>query len=56
MAEQIKRFGTSKGANISESQNAQSKADFIHKMNIALKEADETVYWLNLLHKRKEVQ
>ena len=51
MAEQIKRSGISIGANISESQNAQSKADFIHKMNIALKEADETVYWLNLLHK-----
>ena len=51
MAEQIKRSGTSIGANISESQNAQSRADFIHKMNIALKEADETVYWLNLLHK-----
>ena len=51
MAEQIKRSGTSIGANISESQNAQSRADFIHKMNIALKEADETVYWLKLLHK-----
>lgn len=51
MAEQIKRSGTSIGANISESQNAQSKSDFIHKMNIALKEADETVYWLKLLRK-----
>ncbi len=51
MAEQIKRSGTSIGANISESQNAQSKADFIHKLNVALKEADETVYWLTLLRK-----
>jgi len=51
MAEQIKRSGTSIGANISESQNAQSKADFIHKLNVALKEADETEYWLTLLRK-----
>lgn len=53
MADQIKRSGTSIGANISESQNAQSRADFIHKMNIALKEADETVYWLTLLKNTK---
>ena len=53
MAEQIKRSGTSIGADISESQNAQSRADFIHKMNIALKEADETVYWLTLLRNTK---
>ena len=51
MSEQIKRSGTSIGANVSESQNAQSKADFIHKLNIALKEADETLYWLELLRK-----
>jgi four helix bundle protein len=51
MSDQIKRSGTSIGANVSESQNAQSKADFIHKMSIALKEADETVYWLTLLRK-----
>lgn len=43
------RSGTSIGANIRESKNAQSKADFINKMNIALKEADETAYWLELL-------
>ena len=48
---QVVRSGTSIGANISESRNAQSTADFIHKLSIALKEADETVYWLNLLHK-----
>lgn len=43
------RSGTSIGANIRESKNAQSKADFISKMNIALKEADETAYWMELL-------
>ena len=37
------------GANIRESKNAQSKADFISKISIALKEADETAYWLELL-------
>jgi four helix bundle protein len=53
MANQIKRSGTSIGANICESQNAQSRADFIHKLNIALKETDETVYWLTLLKNTK---
>ncbi len=48
MSKQILRSGTSIGANIRE-KNAQSKADFISKMNIALKEADETAYWLELL-------
>ena len=43
---QVVRSGTSIGANISESRNAQSTADFIHKLSIALKEADETLYWL----------
>jgi len=47
---QVVRSGTSIGANISESRNAQSTADFIHKLSIALKEADETVYWLKSLH------
>ena len=50
MSKQIMRSGTSIGANVSESQNAQSKADFINKLNIALKEADETMYWLKLLY------
>jgi four helix bundle protein len=48
MASQIFRSGTSIGANIRESQNAESKADFIHKFKIAAKEADEIEYWLNL--------
>jgi four helix bundle protein len=46
IANQIIRSGTSIGANVRESQNAESKADFIHKMKIAAKEADEPEYWL----------
>ena len=47
---QILRSGTSIGANVHESIYAQSKKDFITKMHIALKEANETHYWLKLLH------
>ena len=47
---QILRSGTSIGANVNESVFAQSKKDFITKMHIALKEANETKYWLRLLH------
>lgn len=47
-SKQIIRSGTSIGANVKEAQNAESKADFIHKMKIALKEAAETEYWLYL--------
>ena len=50
MSTQLLRSGTSIGANARESINAQSRADFINKMNIALKEADESQYWLELLH------
>ncbi|WP_297217730.1 four helix bundle protein [uncultured Prevotella sp.] len=50
MSKQIYRCGTSIGANIAESQFAQSEADYISKLSIALKEAAETVYWLELLH------
>ena len=53
MSKQIFRCGTSIGANISESRNAQSSSDFVNKLNIALKEADETAFWLRLL-KRTE--
>ena len=49
LSKQILRSGTSIGANIRESKNAQSKADFISKMNIALKEASESEYWIELL-------
>ena len=51
LADQIFRAGTSIGANIREAQNAESKNDFIHKMKIAAKEADETEYWLQLCEK-----
>ena len=47
---QILRSGTSIGANVRESINAQSTADFINKLNIALKESNETEYWLELLY------
>ncbi len=46
VAKQILKSGTSIGANIHEAQNAESKTDFIHKLKIAAKEADETSYWL----------
>ena len=48
-SKQVLRSGTSIGALIKEAEHAQSKADFVHKMNIALKEANETEYWLMLL-------
>jgi four helix bundle protein len=48
IANQLLKSGTSIGANIREAQNAESKNDFIHKMKIAAKEADETEYWLDL--------
>ena len=50
LSKQLLRSGTSIGANIRESRNAQSPADFINKLSIALKEADETQYWFELLH------
>ena len=50
LVRQVMRSGTSIGANIRESLSAQSTADFISKLNIALKEGDETKYWLELLH------
>lgn len=49
LSKQMLRSGTSIGANVREGNNAESKADFIHKMGIAQKEADETMYWLELL-------
>ncbi len=49
LSKQLLRSGTAIGALCSEAQHAQSKADFLNKMNIALKEANETTYWLNLL-------
>ena len=49
LSKQLMRSGTSIGANIMESQQAQSRADFVSKLNIALKEAVETNYWIRLL-------
>lgn len=50
LSKQLLRSGTSIGANVSEGECAQSKADFYAKMSIALKEANETYYWLKLLY------
>lgn len=49
MSKQLLRSGTSVGANIREAQNAESKMDFVHKLAIAQKECDESIYWLELL-------
>jgi len=51
IGKQILRSGTSVGANVREAMNAESNADFIHKLAIAQKECDESCYWLELLHK-----
>ena len=48
VANQLLKSGTSIGANIREAQNAESKADFIHKFKISAKEIEETIYWLEL--------
>ncbi|MBB3699397.1 four helix bundle protein [Flammeovirga yaeyamensis] len=50
MSKQLLRSGTSIGANISEAEFAQSKSDFIHKLSISLKETNESIYWIRLLH------
>ena len=50
LSKQLLRSGTSIGALIREAKYAQSRADFIHKNSIALKEANETDYWIDLLH------
>ena len=55
ISNQIGRSGTSIGANIHEAQYAQGKKDFVSKLEIALKEANETGYWLNLLFRTKYI-
>ena len=55
VSNQIGKSGTSIGANIHEAQYAQGKKDFISKMEIALKEASETGYWLELLHRTNHI-
>ncbi|MBQ3870590.1 MAG: four helix bundle protein [Clostridia bacterium] len=56
MIDQFARAGTSVGANIHEAQYAHSKADFIAKLEIALKEANETSYWLKLMYETKRIK
>ncbi len=51
VAKQLLRSGTSIGANVFEAQHAESKADFVHKMKLAIKEANETLYWLLICEK-----
>ena len=53
LSKQLLRSGTSIGANVAEAQQAQSKADFINKFQIALKECYETEYWLEIFHDSK---
>jgi len=53
VAKQLLRSGTSIGANIYEAQSSESRADFIHKLKIAAKEACETEYWLTLCNRSK---
>lgn len=55
MTDQLARAGTSVGANIHEAQYAQSKKDFIAKLEIALKESNETSYWLKLMFETKRM-
>ena len=55
MSKQLLRCGTSIGANIREAEQAQSRADFLNKQNIALKEANEAEYWLELLMKTEYI-
>jgi four helix bundle protein len=56
ISKQVLRSGTSIGANTRESLNAESKLDFIHKLAIAQKEADETLYWLELLKETNYIE
>lgn len=55
MTDQLARAGTSVGANIHEAQYAQSKKDFVAKLEIALKESNETSYWLKLMYETKRI-
>lgn len=55
LSRQVLRSGTAIGALVREAEHAESKADFIHKMSIALKEANETLYWLELLQQGEHI-
>ncbi len=56
LSKQLLRSGTSVGANVREAVNAESKMDFVHKLSIAQKECDETIYWLELLYKTDYIE
>ena len=55
LADQLLRSGTSIGANIREARSAESNADFIHKYSISLKESQEAIYWLEVIHGAKRI-
>lgn len=56
LSKQVLRSGTAVGALVREAEHAESKADFVHKMSIALKEANETLYWLELLYQAQYIE
>ncbi len=56
LSKQLLRFGTAIGALVREAEQAESKANFVHKLAIALKEANETEYWLLLLHETRYLE
>ncbi len=56
LSKQLLRSGTAVGAMIRESEHAESKSDFIHKLSMALKEANETQYWIELLYKSNFIE
>ena len=56
LSKQLLRSGTAIGALVREAEHAESKADFIHKMAIALKEANETEYWIELLYQSEFIE
>ena len=55
LSKQVLRSGTSVGAMVRESEHSESKADFVHKLAIAQKEINETLYWLELMHETKYI-
>lgn len=55
MSKQLLRSGTAIGALVREAEHAESKADFIHKLSIALKETNETLYWIDLLYYSNDI-
>jgi four helix bundle protein len=55
LSKQVLRSGTAIGALVREAEHAESKTDFAHKMNVALKEANATLYWLELLHQAEYI-